>query len=84
MEHRTQTLVVRRGKSIEGLGLVDAEKCRGYAEHYLVRAQQTTNPAARAMMIDLAAQWLALAEQAARGKPITEQPQQVQPKKDEE
>jgi len=64
---------------------MDAEKCRRYAEHYLVRAQQTKSPAARAMMIDLAAQWMGLAEEAERGKPITQhQQQQMQPKKDKE
>jgi len=56
---------------------MDADKCRRFAEHYLVRAQQTTNPAARAMMVDLAAQWMGLAEEAERGN------RKVQPKKDE-
>jgi len=64
--------------------LMDAEKCRRFAERYLVRAQQMTSPAARAMLIDLAAQWMGLTEEAEQGKPITQQQEQVQPKKDEE
>ena len=43
-----------------------------------------TSPAARAMLIDLAAQWMGLAEEAEQGKPIIQQQEQVQPKKDEE
>jgi hypothetical protein len=60
---------------------MDPEQYRRNARRYLVRARQMTSPENRAIMIDLAARWMRLAERAMATRPVQQQ-QQVQPKKD--
>jgi hypothetical protein len=62
---------------------MDAEEYRRNARRYLVRARQMTSPENRAIMIDLAARWMRLAERSEATRPVQQQ-QQVQPKKDSE
>jgi hypothetical protein len=47
----------------------------------LAQAQLVSNPDARAKIIDLATIWMLFAERAERNRPITQQQQQIQPKK---
>ena len=60
---------------------MDPEQYRRNARRYLARARQMTCPENRAIMIDLAARWMRLAERAVATRPVQQQ-QQVQPKKD--
>ena len=58
---------------------MNAEGYRRNARRYLARARQMMDPENRAVMIDLAARWMRLAEifEAARS---VQQQQQIQPK----
>ena len=58
---------------------MDAEQYRRKAQHYLIRARQMMSPANRAMMIDLAAIWMRLAERARLEQRVVRQ-QQAQPR----
>jgi hypothetical protein len=60
---------------------MDAEEYRRNARRYLVRARQMASPENRAIMIDLAARWMRLAERSEATRPAQQQ-QQVQPEKD--
>ena len=60
---------------------MDPEEYRRNARRYLARARQMTSPENRAILIDLAARWMRLAERAVATRPVQQQ-QQVQPKKD--
>ena len=53
-----------------------AEQCRRNARRYLLRARQT-NPELKAVMIELAAYWMRLAQRAEASPP-----QQIQPNED--
>lgn len=61
---------------------MDPEQYRRNARRYLARARQMTCPENRAIMIDLASRWMRLAERAVATRPVQQQQQQVQPKKD--
>jgi hypothetical protein len=61
---------------------MNAEQYRRHARRYLARARQMASPENRAIMIDLAARWMRLAERATTTRPVQQQ-QQVQPKKDD-
>jgi len=54
---------------------MDAEQYRRKAQHYLIRARQMVSPANRAMMIDLAAIWMRLADRAKVEKQVIQQQQ---------
>ena len=60
---------------------MDAEEYRRNARRYLVRARQMASPENRAILIDLAARWMRLAERSETTRPVQQQ-QQVQSKKD--
>jgi hypothetical protein len=61
---------------------MDPEEYRRNARRYLARARQMSSPENRAIMIDLAARWMRLAERAMATRPVRQQQQQLQPKKD--
>ncbi len=61
---------------------MDAEEYRRNARRYLVRARQMASSENRAILIDLAARWMRLAERSETTRPVQQQQQQVQPKKD--
>lgn len=71
-----------RGKLLGRAGPMDAEEYRRNARRYLVRARQMASPENRAILIDLAARWMRLAERSETTRPVQQQQQQVQPKKD--
>ena len=54
---------------------MDAEQYRRKAQHYLICARQMMSPANRAMMIELAAIWMRLAERARFENQVVQQPQ---------
>jgi hypothetical protein len=58
---------------------MNAEGYRRNARRYLVRARQMMDPENRAVMIDLAARWMRLAEMFEAARPVQQQ-QQIQPK----
>ena len=60
---------------------MDAEQYRRNARRYLIRARQMVSPENRAIMIDLAARWMQLAERSEAAQPVQQQ-QQAQPKRD--
>jgi hypothetical protein len=60
---------------------MDAEEYRRNARRYLARARQMASAENRAIMIDLAARWMRLAERSETPRPVQQQ-QQVQPRKD--
>ena len=61
---------------------MEAEEYRRRARRCLIVARQIADYRKRAMYIDMAATWMLFAHRAERRKPIIQQQQQMQPKKD--
>jgi hypothetical protein len=62
---------------------MNADGYRRNARRFLVRARQMVDPENRAVMIDLAARWMRLAEIFEAARPVQQQ-QQIQPKQQED
>jgi hypothetical protein len=60
---------------------MEAEEYRRRAKRCLMLARLELDPTLRAGYIDMAGRWKLFAERAERQAPITQQQQQIQPKK---